>query len=159
MQNGRVGGQARVHRRGGRERGPCPPPPPLEMGKKMLSEEILTSFAYVLLMTLGGIDIHCIHATWKGVGGQALVHGRRGWGRGRLAPPLLENEKKKLSEEILTSFTYVLLMKLGGGGIDTLYMQNGRGWADRRLSMVGGGGAEGALPPLENEKERRISAN
>ena len=25
------------------------------------------------------------------------------------------------------------------------YMQNGRGWADRRLSMVGGG--EGALPP------------
>ena len=33
-------------------------------------------------------------------------------------PPPLENEKKRLSEEILSSFTYVLLMKLGGGGID-----------------------------------------
>ena len=54
------------------------------------------------------------------------------------ALPPLENEKKILSEEILTSFTYVLLMKLGGGAIDTLYMQNERRWADRRLSMVGG---------------------
>ena len=70
------------------------------------------------------------------VGGQALVHGGRGWGP---CPPI-ENEKKILSEEILTSFTYVLLMKLGGGAIDTLYMQNERGWADRRLSMVEGGG-------------------
>ena len=50
-----------------------------------------------------------MHAKWKGVGGQALVHGERG-------PCPLENEKKILSEEILTSFTYVLLMKLGGGG-------------------------------------------
>ena len=58
-------------------------------------------------------------------------------GVGALSP--LENKKKILSEEILTSFTYVLLMKLGGA-IDTLYMQNERGWADRRLSMVGGGG-------------------
>ena len=45
-----------------------------------------------------GIDIHCIHAKWKGVGGQALVHGGRGWvgrggGRGGFAP--LENEKRK----------------------------------------------------------------
>ena len=46
-------------------------------------EEILTSFTYVLLMKLG-IDIHYIHAKWKGVGGQALVHGGRGWGP---APP------------------------------------------------------------------------
>ena len=59
-----------------------------------------------------GIDIHCMPAKWKGVGGQALVHGGRGGG---LAPPL-ENEKKILSEEILTPFTYVLLMQLGGGG-------------------------------------------
>ena len=59
------------------------PPPPLEMGKKMLSEEILTSFS-LLLMKLGRIDKHCIHAKWKGVGGQALVHGKRGWG---LCPP------------------------------------------------------------------------
>ena len=59
-------------------------PPPLENEKKRLSEEILTYFTYVLLMKLGGIDIHCIHAKWKGVGGQALVHGGRGGG---LAPP------------------------------------------------------------------------
>ena len=42
---------------------------PPEIGKKMLSEEILTSFTYVLLMKLEGIDKHCIHAKWKGVGG------------------------------------------------------------------------------------------
>ena len=68
--------------------------PPLEIGKKMLSEEILTSFTYVLLIKLGGegIDIHCIHAKWKGVGGQALVHGGKGWRRGVL--PLLESEKR-----------------------------------------------------------------
>ena len=77
MQNGRVGGQARVHSRGGEG---ALPPPPLEMGKKMLSEEILTSFTYVLLMKFRGIDIHCIHAKGKGVGGQALVHSGRGWG-------------------------------------------------------------------------------
>ena len=91
----------------------------------------------------------------------------RGWGDrclsmvgggGGLAP--LENEKTILSEEILTSFTYVLLMKLGGA-INTLYMQNERGWADRRLSMVGGEGGRGGFAPLvlNEKKERRISAN
>ena len=59
-------------------------PHPLEMGKKMLSEEILTSFTYVLLMKFRGIDIHCINA---GVGGQALVHGGRGWGPCPPPPP------------------------------------------------------------------------
>ena len=63
-------------------------------------------------MKLGEIDIHCIHAKWKGVGGQALVHGGRGcMGARGLAPPPLENEKKMLSKEILISFTYILLMK------------------------------------------------
>ena len=62
--------------------------------KKRLSEEILTSFTYVLLMKLGGIDKHFIHAKWKGVGGQALVHGGRG-ARGIYPPPPLENEKRK----------------------------------------------------------------
>ena len=82
--------------KGGERAGACPwwggkrASPPLEIEKKMLSEEILTSFTYVLLMKLGGIDIHCIHAKWKGVGGQALVHGGRRWGP---CPPL-ENEKK-----------------------------------------------------------------
>ena len=78
------------------------------------------------------------------------------WWEGVGALPPLENEKKILSEEILTSFTYVLLMKLGGGAIDTLYMQNERVWADMRLSMVGGGGWVwgGGFAPLENEKRK-----
>ena len=38
------------------------------------------------------------------------------WWEGVGALPPLENKNKILSEEILTSFTYVLLMKLGGGG-------------------------------------------
>ena len=38
------------------------------------------------------------------------------WWEGVGALPPLENEKKILSKEILISFTYVLLMKLGGGG-------------------------------------------
>ena len=71
----------------------------------------------------------------------------RGWadrplsmvgGGGGLAP--LENEKKILSEEILTSFTYVLLMKLGGA-IDTLYCkmkEGGRTGACLWWEEVGG---------------------
>ena len=47
-------------------------------------------------------------------------------------------------------------MKLGEG-VDTLYMQNGRGWADRRLSMVGGGGGEGALPPPPKNKKGKAN--
>ena len=45
-------------------------------------------------------------------------------------------------------------MKLGGS-TNTAYMQNGRGWADRRLSMVGEGGGL-APPPLENEKKEAV---
>ena len=84
----------------------------------------------------------------EGVGGQALVHGGRGWGGGARGPypPPIENEKKKLSEEILTSFTYVLLMKLGGNRY-TIHAK-WKGWADKCVSMVVGGGAL-PHPPLE----------
>ena len=68
-----------------------------------------------------------------------------GGGGGEGALPPLEIGKKMLSEEILTSFTYVLLMKLGGIDKHCIHAKNGRGWADRRLSMVVAG--EGALPP------------
>ena len=108
---------------GGGRTGACPRwegplPPPLENKKKGCPEEILTYFTYVLLMKLGGGDRYTIHAKWKGVGGQALVHGGRRWGP---CPPPLENEKKRLSEEILTSFAYVLQMKLGGGDRYTIH--------------------------------------
>ena len=39
--------------------------PPLEIEKKMLSEEILTFFTYVLLMKLGG-NRYTVQAKWKG---------------------------------------------------------------------------------------------
>ena len=45
-------------------------------------------------------------------------------------------------------------MKLGGS-TNTAYLQNGRGWADGRLSMVGEGGGL-APPPLENEKKEAV---
>ena len=62
--------------------------PPLEIGKKMLSEEILTSFTYVLL----GGDRYTIHAKWKGVGRQAFVHG----GRGPCPPPPRKGKKETI---------------------------------------------------------------
>ena len=40
-------------------------PPPWKLEKKMLSEEILTSFTYVLLMNLEG-NRYTIHVKWKG---------------------------------------------------------------------------------------------
>ena len=89
----------------------------------------------------------------EGVSGQARDHGGGGGGRGGVPP--LEIGKKMLSEDFLSSFTYVLLMKLGG--IDTLYMQNGRGWSDRRLSMVRGGGSEGLCPPPLKMKKRKAN--
>ena len=82
MQNGRGWVDRRVSMVGEGEREPCPPP---KMGKNMLSEEILTSFTYVLVMQLGG-NRYTIHAKWKGVGGQVRVHGRGG--EGTLPPPL-----------------------------------------------------------------------
>ena len=69
-------------------------------------------FGHLLLKLGGGIDIHAI---WMGVSGQARVHGGGGGCEGTSPPLPPRNWKKKmLSEEILTSFTYVLLMKLGG---------------------------------------------
>ena len=55
-----------------------------------------------------------------------------------------------LSEDILTPFT-CFTNEIRGGSTNTAYMQNGIGWADRRLSIVGGGGGDRALspPPLE----------
>ena len=76
----------------------------------MLLEEILTSFTYVLLMKLGE-NQYTIHAKWKGgLTGACPWWGGGGGGDGPCPP---RNWKKMLSGKILTSFTYVLLMKLG----------------------------------------------
>ena len=66
-------------------------------------------------------------------------------GGGGLAP--LENEKKILSEEILTSFTYVLLMKLGGRSIHFTCKIKEGGRTGACPWWVWGGGAMGLCPP------------
>ena len=71
------------HMEGGGRTGACPwwegvgarVLAPLENEKKRLSKEILISSTYILLTKLGGIGVH---AKWKGVGGEARVHGRGG---------------------------------------------------------------------------------
>ena len=75
------------------------------------------------------------------------------WWEGMGALPPLENEKKILLEEILTSFTFVLLMKLGGGRSIhyTCKMKEG-GRTGACPWWVGGG--RGGFAPLENEKRK-----
>ena len=91
----------------------------------------------------------------RGWADRRLVHGGRGLGRGDLGPPL-ENEKKRLSEEILTSFIYVLLMKLGGGGRHKLHTCKMEGGARTgACPWWEGWGARGPCPPpLEKEKRK-----
>ena len=105
---------------------------------------LVYSFTYVLLMKLGGSTNTEYMQKMEGVGGQALVHGGRG-----PCPPL-ENEKKEAIRGNFNLFHLCFTNEIKGG-IDTLYMQNGRGWADRRLSMVGGGGGL-PPPPLKMKK-------
>ena len=141
-----VSGQARVHGGGGGGQGGIVPH--LEIGKKMLSGEILTSFTYVLLMKLGGGDQHTLHTCKMEGGGQTgacetypIWEGVRTRG---LAP---SRNKKRLSEEILIYFTYILLMKVGGGiGIHAKWKGVGG------QARVQGRGGEEALPPRNRNK-------
>ena len=104
-------------------------------------------------MKLGGIDT--LYKQSGRVSGQTRVHSRGG--RGGLPPPPLKMGKNVVRRNF--NLFHLCFTNEIRGDRPTLAasMQNGRGWADRRLSMVGGGGGEGALPPpppLENEKKR-----
>ena len=113
---------------GGEQTGACPwwggvrgalPPPPRNWKKDAVRRNFNLFHLCFTNEIKGGGSTHTAY-TYKmegGVGGQAIVHGG---GEGALPPPL-ENEKKRLSKEILSSFTYVLLMKLGGGDRHTLH--------------------------------------
>ena len=83
----------------------------------------------------------------EGVSGQARVH-NGGGGRGGVAPPPLETRKKMLSEEILTFFTYVLLMKLGGNRYTACKMEGGG-----RTGACPWWEGVGALPPPRKGKK------
>ena len=89
----------------------------------------------------------------------------RGWadrhlsmvgGGGGLAPPPLENGKKRLSEEILTShLCFTNEIRGDRQTLHTCKMEGGR-----RLSMVVGGGGDGAFPPPpENETKKAVRGN
>ena len=70
-------------------------------------------------------------------------------------PPSPRNGKKDVVRRNFNLFHLCFNNEIRGESTNTAYMQNGMGWADRRLSMVGGGWGEGALPPsLGNEKKR-----
>ena len=63
------------------------------------------------------------------------------WGRGGLAhPPPLENKKEAVKGNFNLFHLYFTNEIMGRSA----YMQHGRGWIDRRVSMVGG---HGAPPP------------
>ena len=83
---------------------------------------------------------------WEG------VHGGEG-----SCPPPVENEKKEAVKRNFNLFHLYFTNEIRGRSTYTAYMQNERGWADRRLSMVGGGAwGRGVLPPppVEDEKKR-----
>ena len=130
----------------GEGRGSVAPPPPRNW-KKMLSEEILTFFTY----EIRGESIHCT-SKMKGWADRrvSIVEGREG-----PCPPPLEMGKNVVRRNF--NLFHLCFTNEIRGDRQTLaaYIQNGREWADRRLSMVGGGGARGPCPPpLKNEKKR-----
>ena len=93
---------------------------------------------HLLLNLGGGIDIHAI---WKGVSGQARVHGGGG-ARGRCPPPI-EIGKKNAVRGNFNLFHLCFTYEIRGESIHCT--SKVEGWADRRVSIVEGG--EGALPP------------
>ena len=81
------------------------------------------------------------------------VHG--GGARGR-RPPTYKLEENEAVRGHFNLFHLYFTNEIRGGG--SAYMQHGRGWADRHVSMVGGG--EGALPPpLEMGKKDAARRN
>ena len=106
MQNGRGWGTGASPR----WEGALPPPPKLNNEKKRLSGNFnLFHLYFTNEFRGGGIGIH---ATWKGVGGQARVHAGGGRRRG-YAPP---RKWKKDAVRGNFNLTYILLIKLEGGG-------------------------------------------
>ena len=115
--------------------------PPLEIGKKDAVRGNFNLFHLCFTNEIRGESIHytCKMEGWadRRVSMVGVVGGEGALSTLKIGKMMLSD-----SEEILTSFTYVLLMKLGGIDKHCIHAKNGRGWLDRRLSMVGGGGGE-----------------
>ena len=92
-------------------------PPPPKMGKKDAVRGNFNLFHLCFTNEIrgGGINIHCLHAKWKGVGGQALVHGGRGCGSRGLAP--LENKKNEAVKRNFHLFHLYFTNDIRGRGI------------------------------------------
>ena len=120
------------------------PSPPLEIGKKDAVRLNFNLFQLCFTYEIRGESIHCT-SKMEGWADRrvSMVEGGEG-----VLPPPPNNGEKMLSEGIYLCFTNEIR-----GDRQTLaaYMQNGRGWADRRLSMLGRGGS---FAPLENEKRK-----
>ena len=108
------------------------------MPKRQRNCEKHSMFGHLLLnLGGGGIDIHAI---WKGVSGQARVHGGGG-AKGRRPP--LEIGKKDAVRGNFNLFHLCFTYEIRGELIHCT--SKVEGWADRRVSIVEGG--EGALLP------------
>ena len=100
-----------------------------------------------LLLNLGGGGVD-MHAIWKGVSGQARVHGGGG-ARGRCPAPL-EIGKKDAVRGNFNLFLLCFTYEIRGESIHCT--SKVEGWADGRVSIVEGG--ERALPPPSKNGEK-----
>ena len=124
----------------GEGRGGVAPPPPLEIGKKdaVRGNFNLFHLCFSLTYEIRGESIHCTSKVEGWADRRvSIVEG----GEGALPSPL------KLGKNVVRRNFHLCFTNEIRGDRQTLvaYMQNGRGWADRRLSMVGEGG--GLAPP------------
>ena len=107
-------------------------------------------FGHLLLKLGGWIDIHAI---WKGVSGQVRVHG----GGGGIPPHPLEIGKKDTVRGNFNLFHLCFTNEIRGESIH--YTCKMEGWADRHVSIVGGGGRGGLAPPPRNGKKDVVRRN
>ena len=126
-------------------------PPPLEIGKKdaVRGNFNLFHLCFSLTYEIRGESIHCTSKVEGWADRRvSIVEG----GEGALPSPLKMG--KNVVRRNFNLFHLCFTNEIRGDRQTLVaYMQNGRGWADRRLSMVGEGGGLAPPPPLENEKK------
>ena len=114
------------------------------MQKRQRNIEKHSMFGHLLLKLEGGGYTYMQYV--EGVNGQARVHGGGGGGgcRGGLAPLVM---RKKAVRGNFNLFHLCFTNEIRGGSIHYTCKMEGGGRTGAKLSMVGGVGGEGALPP------------